>query len=128
MLLTVEDVMHAGDNSPSVVETATFKELLVEMTRKRLGCAAITDGNHLLVGIFTDGDLRRQIEAQRDLFALHAADVMTRNPKCVGSSQLAVSALAVMEDAKITVLAVTDESGKLAGIVHMHDILSAGAV
>lgn len=128
LLLTVADVMHSGDQTPMVLESAPFKALLVEMTRKRLGCSAIVDGNGLLVGIFTDGDLRRQIEAQRDLFVLHAADVMTRCPKSVHITALAVSALAVMEDAKITVLAVTDDSGRLAGIVHMHDILSSGAV
>jgi arabinose-5-phosphate isomerase len=128
LLLTVGDVMHSGDDAPTVVETATFKELLVEMTRKRLGCAAIVDSEQRLVGIFTDGDLRRHIEAQRDLFSLHAAEVMTRNPKKVASTELAVSALAVMEDAKITVLIVVDGDGRLAGIVHMHDILSAGAV
>lgn len=128
LLLTVSDVMHSGDQSPRVSETATFKDLLVEMTRKRLGCAAVVDEANRLVGIFTDGDLRRQIESQRDLFALHAADVMTRNPKHVVASELAVSAIARMEDAKITVLAVVDDAGLLAGIVHMHDILSSGAV
>ncbi len=128
LLLTVGDVMHSGDRVPKVLETATFKELLVETTRKRLGCAAIVDDENRLVGIFTDGDLRRHIEAQRDLFSLHASDVMTSNPKSVGVTELAVSALAVMEDAKITVLTVTDDSGHLEGIVHMHDILSCGAV
>lgn len=128
LLLTVGDVMHSGDQSPSVAESATFKELLVEMTRKRLGCAAIVDAENRLIGIFTDGDLRRHIESQRDLFALHAADVMTRNPKQIAEGELAVGALALMENAKITVLAVVDDAGHLAGIVHMHDILSAGAV
>lgn len=128
LLLTVGDVMHSGDEAPKVLESATFKELLVEMTRKRLGCAAIVDQDSRLIGIFTDGDLRRCIEAQRDLFSLHAADVMTRNPKHVVLSELVVSALAVMEDAKITVLVVTEDSGRFAGIVHMHDVLSSGAV
>jgi arabinose-5-phosphate isomerase len=128
LLLTVSDVMHTGDQTPKVTENATFKELLVEMTRKRLGCAAVVDGDNRLIGIFTDGDLRRHIESQRDLFALRAADLMTRNPKRVRMTELAVSALAVMEESKITVLAVDDDTGRLAGIVHMHDILSAGAV
>ena len=128
LLLTVADVMHTGDQVPSVAEKATFKDLLVEMTRKRLGCAAIADDNRCVLGVFTDGDLRRQIESRRDLFALHADDVMTRNPKTVKSDELAVTALAQMEDAKITVLLVVNDTGCLEGVLHMHDILSAGAV
>lgn len=128
LLLTVGDVMHTGDAVPAVREDASFKEVLVEMTGKRLGCAAVVAADGRLSGIFTDGDLRRQIEARRDLFALHAADIMTRNPKTVGKEEMAVRALAVMEDAKITVLLVTTPSGQLEGVVHMHDILSSGAV
>jgi arabinose-5-phosphate isomerase len=128
LLLTVGDVMHSGDAVPAVTQSASFKELLVEMTRKRLGCAAVTTGDRKLAGIFTDGDLRRHIEAQRDLFSLRASDVMTPNPKTVGKEELAVGALAKMEDAKITVLLVAAESGELEGVVHMHDILSSGAV
>lgn len=128
LLLTVGDVMHTGEHIPKVAETATFKDLLVEMTRKRLGCAAIINSGNHLVGIFTDGDLRRQIETRRDIFALHAADVMTRAPKTVSADELAVAALARMEDAKITVLLVADQAGHLQGVLHMHDILSAGAV
>lgn len=128
LLLTVSDVMHSGDAIPAVPEAAPFKELLVEMTRKRLGCAAIVTTGNRLAGVFTDGDLRRHIEAQRDLFGLRAADVMTPNPKTVGRDELAVSALAKMEDAKITVLLVAERDGTLAGVVHMHDILSSGAV
>lgn len=128
LLLTVGDVMHTGAQVPAVQEGASFKELLVEMTRKRLGCAAIVDDANRLVGIFTDGDLRRQMEQRRDLFSLQASDLMTRNPKTVGKSQLAVTALSLMEDAKITVLLVVDESGHLEGVVHMHDLLSSGTV
>lgn len=128
LLLTVGDVMHTGAQVPAVPEGASFKELLVEMTRKRLGCAAIVDDANHLIGIFTDGDLRRQMEQRRDLFSLRATELMTRNPRTVNKSQLAVTALSLMEDAKITVLLVIDESGRLEGVVHMHDLLSTGTV
>lgn len=128
LLLTVGDVMHTGDAVPSVAETASFKEMLVEMTQKRLGCAAIVASDGRLLGVFTDGDLRRNIETQRELFSLRAADVMTHDPKTVRKDELAVSALTMMEEAKITVLLVAGESGLLEGVVHMHDILSSGAV
>ncbi len=128
LLLTVGDVMHSGDAIPCVAPTAVFKELLVEMTRKRLGCAAVVSEDRKLLGIFTDGDLRRHIESRQDLFSLCASDLMTKNPRTVDKSELAVSALAKMEDAKITVLLVSDASGRLEGVVHMHDILSSGAV
>jgi arabinose-5-phosphate isomerase len=128
LLQTVGDVMHTGDQVPSVAESATFKDLLVEMTRKRLGCAAVVSDDNHPIGIFTDGDLRRHIEQRRDLFALHAVDVMTRSPKTVNKGELTVTALALMEDAKITVLLVADDAGHLDGVVHMHDILSSGAV
>lgn len=128
LLLTVGDLMHSGEAIPAVGESAPFKELLVEMTRKRLGCAAILDTQGRLLGVFTDGDLRRQIERRVDLFTLRAADVMTPGPKTVGPDEMAVSALARMEDAKITVLLVVDESRRLVGVLHMHDILSSGAV
>jgi len=128
LLQTVGDVMHTGDQVPSVAESATFKDLLVEMTRKRLGCAAVVSDDNHLIGIFTDGDLRRHMEQRGDLFALHAVDVMTRSPKTVNKGELAVAALALMEDAKITVLLVADDAGHLDGVVHMHDILSSGAV
>lgn len=127
LLLTVGDLMHTGEKIPAVGHSSTFKDLLVEMTRKRLGCAAIVNQDNRLVGIFTDGDLRRHIETGRDLFATRASDVMTSSPKTSRIDELAVTALAQMEDAKITVLLVTDDAGRLQGVLHMHDILSAGA-
>ncbi|HUU44565.1 MAG TPA: KpsF/GutQ family sugar-phosphate isomerase [Acidobacteriota bacterium] len=126
LLLTVADLMHTGETIPLVREDAAFKELLVEMTRKRLGAAGVVDAAGRLVGIFTDGDLRRTIGQYDDLFALRAQDVMTKNPKTIVESELAVAALARMEEWKITVLIVTDTDGRPCGALHMHDILSAG--
>jgi arabinose-5-phosphate isomerase len=127
LLLTVSDLMHTGDDIPLAGRTASFKELLVEMTRKRLGCSGVVDDAGKLVGIFTDGDLRRQIERHSNLFSLTAADMMTANPKTVSATELAVSALTIMEDAKITVLFVVDDAHKPLGVLHMHDVLSSGA-
>jgi arabinose-5-phosphate isomerase len=128
LLLTVADLMHTGDAVPLVHRGAPFKDVLVEMTRKRLGTAGVLDDEGRLVGIFTDGDLRRRIESGGDLFALTASQVMTKSPKTVAASELAVGALARMEDSRITVLFVIDEKGCPAGILHMHDVLSSGAV
>ncbi len=88
----------------------------------------MVDNTGKLAGIFTDGDLRRQIERHSNLFSLTAADVMTADPKTVLATELAVSALTIMEDAKITVLFVVDDAHKPLGVLHMHDVLSSGAV
>jgi arabinose-5-phosphate isomerase len=128
LLLTVGDLMHTGDQMPLVGITAPFKDVLVEMTRKRLGATGVVGPDGRLVGIFTDGDLRRHVERQGDLFALSAADVMTKNPKTVSKSELAVVALARMEDFKITTLFVVADDGYPQGILHLHDILTSGAV
>ncbi|GAB4313627.1 MAG: KpsF/GutQ family sugar-phosphate isomerase [Candidatus Zixiibacteriota bacterium] len=128
LLLTVGDLMHTGDQVPLVKEDATFRDVLVEMTRKRLGTTGVVDGDGRLVGIFTDGDLRRQTEQRTDLFTLTASDVMTRNPKTIEAGELVVSAVARMEDHKITTLFVVDADRYPKGIIHLHDILSTGTV
>lgn len=128
LLLTVADLMHTGEAIPLVRAEAPFKDVLVEMTRKRLGTAGVIDDEGRLVGIFTDGDLRRRVETGGDLFSLSASQVMTRNPKTIVASELVVGALARMEDNRITVLFIVDEKGCPVGILHMHDVLSSGAV
>ncbi|MEW5700635.1 MAG: KpsF/GutQ family sugar-phosphate isomerase [Candidatus Zixiibacteriota bacterium] len=128
LLLTVADLMHTGDAIPLVNQEAPFKDVLVEMTRKRLGATGVVDDSGRLVGIFTDGDLRRRVETGGDLMSLTAAQVMTPGPKTVAATELAVGALARMEENRITVLFVIDAKGHPAGILHMHDVLSSGAV
>jgi len=128
LLLTVSDLMHTGDQIPLVRLNAPFKELLLEMTRKRLGTAGVTDEDGRLAGIFTDGDLRRRMEQQGDLFAFTAAEVMTPKPKTIAESELVVTAVARMEDYKITTLFVVDDDNYPRGILHLHDILASGAV
>ncbi|MCH8992308.1 MAG: KpsF/GutQ family sugar-phosphate isomerase [Acidobacteria bacterium] len=126
LLLSVADLMHSGDAVPTVGMDAPFKELLIEMTRKRLGISGVVDESGRLMGVFTDGDLRRQVERHRELFALTAGAVMSKSPKTVSETELAVTALAQMEDWKIMVLFITDAEGRPRGVLHMHDILSAG--
>lgn len=128
LLLTVADLMHTGDEIPTVRGDAPFKDVLVEMTRKRFGATGVVDDNGRLIGVFTDGDLRRQIERNTSLLDVTAADVMTRNPKTIAAEELAVAALARMEDHRITALFIIDGSRRPQGILHMHDILRSGAV
>ena len=128
LLLTVGDLMHSGDQVPLVPVDASFRDVLVEMTRKRLGTTGVVDADGTLVGIFTDGDLRRWTEQQTDLFSKTAGDVMTRNPKTIADSELAVTAVSQMEGFKITTLFVTYEDGRPKGIIHLHDILATGTL
>ncbi len=128
LLLTVSDLMHTGEQLPLVGLTAPFKDVLLEMTRKRLGTTGVIDSDGRLAGIFTDGDLRRQMERHTDLFNRTASDVMTAKPKTIAATELAVTAVARMEGHKITTLFVVDDDNFPRGILHLHDILKSGAV
>jgi len=122
-LLRVEDLMHTGDEIPRVLPTTVMKEVLFEMTRKRLGLTTVTDPDGILLGMISDGDLRRQME--RHGYALLdrvAAECMTREPVLVGRRALATSALDLLESRKITALLVTDERGRIEGVLHLHDL------
>jgi arabinose-5-phosphate isomerase len=123
-LLKVADIMHAGDEIPTVTPTALMDEVLVTMTAKRFGCAGVVKGGRL-VGVITDGDLRRHMAP--GLLRLKATDVMTPAPVTIPSRVLAAEALSVMNDrsAPVTVLFVVD-GGRLTGILHIHDILRSG--
>ncbi len=126
-LFRVRDLMHTDDALPVVSETATMKEAIEEMSAKRLGMTTVVDGAGRLVGIITDGDLRRQQLAHGALLDRRAGDCMTSNPKRIGADELAARALALMEGA-ITSLVITDEAGRPAGVIHIHDILRAKIV
>jgi arabinose-5-phosphate isomerase len=122
-LLHVEDVMHAGDKVPRVSPATAMKDVLFEMTRKRLGMTTVTDGEGRLLGMITDGDLRRQMERHGySLLERTAEQCMTREPVVIGRRQLATAALAVMEERKVTALPVTDPAGRVEGVVHLHDL------
>jgi arabinose-5-phosphate isomerase len=126
-LLRVDDLMHHGDQLPLVPEVASLKDTLVEITSKRLGVTGVTDAAGDLVGIVTDGDLRRGLERAADIRVLRAADLMTRNPKTIAGDALAAQAVAFMERHRITSLFVLD--GRCPkGVIHLHDLLRAGIV
>lgn len=129
LLLKVEDLMHAGEELPLVREDTPMSEVIVEMTSKKLGCAAVAGKDSHLAGMVTDGDLRRLIQTHGgDIMAKTAQECMTRDPKRAHASDLAVSALALMEKHQITMLPVVDDADMPIGMLHMHDLIRAGVV
>jgi len=127
LLLKVEDLMHGGDELPLVQIHETMSNVILEMTSKQLGCTAVVDEQGSLKGMITDGDLRRQIQQKGDRLLYHtAADCMTPDPKRSLPQELAVSALNLMEEHKITMLPVVNEAGLVIGMLHMHDLIRAG--
>lgn len=128
LLLTVADLMHSGERLPRVGADANLRDALLEMTRKGLGMTAIVDGNDRVLGIFTDGDLRRVLDADIDVHHASVTEVMTRGGKRIAPDRLAAEAVGLMEKHKITALMVIDADDKLAGVIHMHDLLRAGVV
>jgi arabinose-5-phosphate isomerase len=128
LLLTVSDLMHTGDELPVVSVDASMKEIILEMTAKRLGATAIIDADSTLAGIFTDGDLRRLVEKTPDPMNSNVLDSMSPNPKTITADELAITALNIMEEYKITCLLIVDAERRPVGIIHLHDILAAGVV
>ncbi len=126
LLLRVEDLMHRDHELPLVFEEAAMKDTLLEITSKRLGVTAVVDRQGTLVGVITDGDLRRGLEKKGDIFHLKAKDLMSRNPKTIPADALAARAVAMMEQHSITSLFIVENEGrKPAGVVHLHDLLKA---
>jgi arabinose-5-phosphate isomerase len=122
-LRRVESLMHQGENAPRVLPTTKMPDVIYEMSRKGLGLAVVTEANGKLLGIITDGDLRRVMQKrQENVLALTASDCMTKNPITLARTELAASALRVMEEKKITSLLITDPAGKLEGVLHIHDL------
>jgi arabinose-5-phosphate isomerase len=121
-LARVESLMHAGDSVPRVAPTAKMPDVIYEMSRKKLGMTTVVEGNKLL-GVISDGDLRRLLEKRgKDVLDLTAAECMTRDPKTIPATEFAATALALMEEKKITSLVVVGSGAKLEGIVHLHDL------
>ena len=128
LLTHVSDVMRKGPAIPQVTAQTSFTELMREMSAKGLGASAVVDGNQQVLGIFTDGDLRRLVEKGADLRGLLAADVMHANPRTVKSSALAVEAVALMEQFRINSMLVVDESGALCGALNTNDLMRAKVI
>jgi arabinose-5-phosphate isomerase len=128
LLLTVEDLMHRGDEVPRVSRDVTMREAIPVISGKRLGMAAVTDADGRLTGIITDGDLRRALQRWPDLLEHPVHAVMTCQPKCIGKGELAAKAVQVMERHAITSLLIVDGEGRPEGVIHLHDLLRAGVV
>jgi arabinose-5-phosphate isomerase len=127
-LFRVADLMHTGDAVPVAREDTTLTDAIVEMTAKRLGMTTVVDAADRLVGVITDGDLRRLHLRATTFDGLTAGQVVTRQPKTIQADELAAKALEVMESWAITSLVITDGAGRPEGVIHMHDILRAKIV
>jgi len=129
LLLHIADVMHAGDDAPRVREDAMLSDVLLEMSRKRLGMTAVVDADNRLLGLYTDGDLRRTLaDARIDVRQTRIVDVMTRKPVTIDADALAVEAARLMETHKITQLLVIDGDRRVVGALNIHDLLRARVV
>lgn len=126
LYLRVDDIS-AKNEKPCVFPDSTIKEVIVEMTQKRLGAAVVTDGQEKIIGIITDGDLRRMLEKTDSLDQLRAKDIMTKEPKTIEGSALAVNALDQMRTSNISQL-VVEADGIYTGIIHVHDLLKEGII
>lgn len=124
-LSSVRDVMHTGDDIPRVNENTILSRTLLEMSAKGLGMTAVLDEQGEVSGIFTDGDLRRTLDAGFDVHTTTTAEVMTRNPRTIAETCLAAEALRMMEQHRVNALLVLDENQQLAGVLNMHDLLRA---
>ncbi len=128
LLLTVMDVMVSGNALPIAKEDTCFRDAVQIITEKRLGCVAITNSNDEIIGIITDGDVRRATTSFDNIYDKQAKDVMTKSPKMMKDSELAASALRLMETHKISSVFIVDDANKLVGLVHLQDILQSGIV
>lgn len=128
LLLRLKDIMHQGERVPVVKQTALIKDALVEMSLKGLGMTAIINDEKKLIGLFTDGDLRRVLDNKIDIHSDIISTVMTYNPQVANSDMLAAQALKIMEDKKINGLIIVNDDNKPVGAMNMHDLLSSGVL
>jgi arabinose-5-phosphate isomerase len=124
--------MHSGDDVPVVSEGTLIKDAIYEISSKKMGITAVVNASGKLVGIISDGDLRRWMEktekSGENLLAKAAKDIMTKNPKVARKDSLAAEAVAIMENNSITSLIISDPNGAPEGVIHLHDLLKAGVV
>jgi arabinose-5-phosphate isomerase len=128
LLLKVEDIMHTGDQIPHVAKGTLLSAALLEISEKGLGMTAVLDDQSTLIGLFTDGDLRRTLDKGIDVRTTKIEDVMTRHCKTTTANILAAQALTIMEQNKISGILVVDDGNKVVGALHMHDLLRAGVI
>ncbi|MGQ7246927.1 KpsF/GutQ family sugar-phosphate isomerase [Halomonas sp. V046] len=128
LLLTVGDLMHHGDRLPTVPAGSPLRDALLEITRQGLGFTCVVASDGTLSGVYTDGDLRRTLDQYQDFSGLKVDDVMTSPGRRVSPQTLAAEAVRLMEDNRITALAVVDDQGYPVGALHMHDLLASGVI
>lgn len=126
LLLRIDDLCHKGDQLPLTNEKATISEALIEVTDKKLGMTCVVDNHGILVGVYTDGDIRRTLTSQYDINTTQLKEVMTRNCRTIHMGMLAAEALAIMQKYSITSLVVVDEMNRPHAVLHLHDLLKAG--
>jgi arabinose-5-phosphate isomerase len=128
LLLKVEDIMRRESSLARVTASTKVKDVLWTITKARCGCACVVDGKHRLVGIFTDGDLRRHLEDDAAVLGRKVSEVMTKNPSSIGKEKLAAQAFDMLKSKKIDELPVVDRTGRVVGLVDVQDLLKAGLV
>ena len=128
LLLLTDDVMHTGEQMPRNAPDDLLRDALLEMSRKGLGTTVVVDREEHVLGVFTDGDLRRALDRQVDVHAARVAEVMTPHGKTIAPGTLAAEALRMMQEYRINALPVVNSTGKLAGVLNMHDLLRAGVL
>jgi len=128
LLLLIRDIMHSGDEVPKVKPDVMLVDALVEMSNKGLGMTVVVDDDDKVLGVFTDGDLRRSVDHGVDVYAAQVSELMTKNGRSVKADELAAEALHIMESCKINALPVIDDNNVLVGALNMHDLLRAGVV
>jgi arabinose-5-phosphate isomerase len=124
--LSIKEIMHKNDRVPVVKEETSFKDIIFEITSKRLGTTTVVDEEGKLSGVITDGDLRRLLEKTLEIKELKAKDIMSKNPKVMKDHYLASFALQTMENFKITTMIIVDDLNKPIGIIHLHDLVNLG--
>ena len=128
LLLHVGDVMKTGNDMPSVPDSASLTEALMEMTNKGMGMTAVLDPQGRIAGIYTDGDLRRTLDKGIDVHSCGVTSVMTSQCRAIQADMLAAEAVQIMQEAKINALLVVDDDNRLVGCLNMHDLLQAGVM
>lgn len=128
LLVKVQDIMHAGSEIPRVAPTTSLVQALLEMSEKGFGMTTVVDASNEIIGVFTDGDLRRTIDTGHDIQRTRIQDVMSLKYKYIKANALAAEAARIMQDSNVYVLIVKDEADQLVGIVKMHDLLRANVV
>ena len=128
LLLHIQDVMHTGEEMPCIGPESSISEAIVEMTRKRLGLSAVVGEGQRVLGVYTDGDLRRTLDRNLDPHTTRVAEAMTAGARTIRPDALAVEAVSMMQEYRIQALLVTDDDMRLVGVLNFHDLLQAGVV